>query len=268
MKILVLVKQVPDMEKVKFDREKGVIDRKSAGVEVNPFDLNALETAVEIKEKTGGEIIAISMGPDKAADALKEAISRGADEGILLSDRKFGGADVKATAKTLVAGIKKSGDFDLIIAGIQTVDGDTGQVGPEIAEMLDIPHISYVENIHEIDEEKIQAACNLWGGTYLKEGGYPLLITVTKDINIPRIPSFKDKMKARKAEIVKWGLEDLKEFMEETDTGLKGSATKVKRIEVPKEHKREGQVYRDDINKDFNVIYSELIQNRVLEGSI
>lgn len=267
MKILVLVKQVPDMEKVKFDRERGVIDRRSAGTEVNPFDLNALETAMQIKEKTGGKIIAISMGPDQASDALREAISRGADEGILLSDRKFGGADVKATAKTLAAGIQKIGSFDIIIAGIQTVDGDTGQVGPEIAEMLKIPHISYAENISEISEESLQVACNLWGGTYLKEGRYPVLITVTKDINVPTIPSFKNKMKARKAEIVKWGLEDLKEFMEVTEAGLKGSATKVKKIEVPKAHKREGKLYRDNPEKAFSEIYAELIQNRILEVS-
>jgi len=255
------------MDKVKFDRERGVIDRKSAGTTANPFDLNALEAAVQIKEKLGGEIVAISMGPNKAEEVLKEAIARGADEGILLSDRKFGGADVKATAKTIAAGIQKKEKYDLIIAGIQTVDGDTGQVGPEIAEILNIPHISYAEDINNVDEKCIQVACNLWGGTYLKEGKYPVLLTVTKDINVPRIPSFKNKMKARKAEIKKWGLKELEGYLKESETGLKGSATRVKKIEVPKIHKRKGKLYREDIEEAFNEIYQKLTEKRILEVS-
>ena len=154
------------MERVKLDTEKGVVDRKSAGTEVNPFDLNALEAAVQVKEKNGGKIYALSMGPDSAAEALKEAIARGADEGILLSDRKFGGADVKATAATLAAGIKKIGDFDLIFAGMQTVDGDTGQVGPWVAQNLHIPHISFSNNIVDVTEEYIDATTEMWGGNY------------------------------------------------------------------------------------------------------
>ncbi|MFA9424128.1 MAG: electron transfer flavoprotein, beta subunit, partial [Sedimentibacter sp.] len=197
MTIIVLIKQVPDMEKVKFDSEKGRIDRTSAGTEINPFDLNALEVALKIGEQTNSKVIALSMGPPQAEESLREAIARGADEGILLSDVKFGGSDVKATSTILSAAIRKIGDYDLVIAGIQSVDGDTGQVGPEVAGVLRIPHISNVESIKDFTENHIDVVSNVWEGLYLKRGKYPLLITVTKDVNVPRLPSFKNKMKAR-----------------------------------------------------------------------
>ena len=265
MKIVVLIKQVPDMEKVKFDREKGRIDRTSAGTEINPFDLNALEAALQISEKTNAKVVALSMGPPQAEESLREAIARGADEGILLSDMKFGGSDVKATSNILSAAIKKIGDYDLVIAGIQTVDGDTGQVGPEVAGYLGIPHISNVENIRGFTEESIYVECNVWEGTYLKRGKYPLLITVTKDVNVPRLPSFKNKMKARKAEITKWSYEDLKEIIDESKVGIKGSATKVKKIEIPSQLKREGKVFKNNNQEAVLEMLKVFKENKVLK---
>lgn len=264
MKIIVLVKQVPDMEKVKFDKEKGRIDRSSAGTEINPFDLNALEAALQISEKIDAEVTTLTMGPPQAEDALREAIARGAHEGILLSDMKFGGSDVKATSNILSSAIKKIGDYDLIIAGIQTVDGDTGQVGPEVAGYLGIPHISNVESIKNCTENSIEVVSNVWEGQYLKRGQYPLLITVTKDVNVPRLPSFKNKMKSRKAEITKWVYEDLKGVLNENIIGTKGSPTKVKKIEIPPESKREGKLYKDSDNKAILDILSVLKENKVL----
>lgn len=249
MKIIVLIKQVPDMENVKFDREKGRIDRSSAGTEINPFDLNALEAAVKIKEKTNGAVIALTMGPPKAEEALREAMARGADDGILLSDRKFGGADVKATSRTLAAAIKKIDKFDLVFAGIQTVDGDTGQIGPEVAEYLNISHVSNVEDIKDFTKNHIDVVSNIFGGIYIKRASYPVLVTVTKDVNVPRLPSFKNKMAARKADITKWSYEDLKDFIKEEEIGSNGSATKVKRIEVPSIPSRMGKIFRDN-NQD------------------
>lgn len=231
--LIVLIKQVPDMEKVKFDSERGVVDRKSAGTEINPFDLNALEAAVQIKEKTQSNVIAISMGPPQAEEALKEAIARGADEGILVTDKTFGGSDTKATSAILAAAIKKIGDFSLIIAGEKSVDGDTGQVGAETAEYLKIPHVSYVCNVENIDEDTIKLVSEIWEGTFLMQMNLPGLITVTKDINTPRLPSFKSKLKARKAVIKKIGLEDLEGILSLEEVGFKGSPTKVKKIEVP-----------------------------------
>ena len=265
MKIAVLIKQVPDMEKVKFDRENGVIDRKSAGTELNPFDLNALEAAVQLKEKKGAEVVAISMGPPSAESAVKEAISRGADRGILLSDRKFGGADVKATAFTLAAGIKELGKVDLIFAGVQTVDGDTGQVGAEVAQFLEIPHVYYVEEILEMTDESITVVSDIWDGVYVKKMMLPGLITVTKDINSPRLPTFKDKMKSRKAEIPVWGLDELDGFICESETGRKGSATMVKRIEVPKAVRREGLLWRDNMDAALDEFVNVLAEKKVIE---
>jgi electron transfer flavoprotein beta subunit len=265
MKIVVLIKQVPDMEKVKFDREKGVVDRKSAGTEINPFDLNALEAAVAIKEESGAEVVALSMGPPSAESALKEAIARGADQGILLSDRKFGGADVKATSNTLAAGIKEIGEFDLIFAGMQTVDGDTGQVGAEVAEILDIPHICFVEKIEEVSDKDITAVTDIWDGVYVKKMQLPGLLTVTKDINNPRLPSFKNKMKARKAEIPVWGIDNMSDYIDENGAGLKGSATWVKKIEVPKAVHREGKLWRDDINSALDEFTDILKDKKILE---
>ncbi len=265
LKILVLIKQVPDMENVRFDREKGKIDRSSACTEINPFDLNALETALQIRESTGAAVTAITMGPPQAEEALREAIARGADEGILLTDMKFGGSDVKATSSILSAAIKKIGEYALIVAGIQTVDGDTGQVGPEIAGFLNIPHISNIEEIKGYSENDIEVICGAWDSRYLKKGKFPLLITVTKDVNVPRLPSFKNKMKARKAEIIKWSCDDLKEIIDETKIGLKGSPTKVKKIEVPTLATREGKLYKDNDERAVSDIVNVLKEKRVLK---
>lgn len=246
MNIAVLVKQVPDMENVKFDRERGLVDRASAGTEVNPFDLNALETAVAIREQTGGRVTAISMGPPAAAGALRECIARGADEGLLVSDRKFGGSDTRATSLILAAAVQKAGPFDLVIAGEKTVDGDTGQVGPEIAELLHIPHAGCVSKVDEIEENAVCVVSEVWDGTFLKKLKFPALLCVTKDINEPRLPSFKSKMAARKAEIKTFGSEDLTDHLKPEEIGIKGSPTKVKGIEVPPEVQRNGTMYRDE----------------------
>lgn len=265
MKIIVLIKQVPDMEKVKFDRENGRIDRSSAGTEINPFDLNALEAALQISENINAKVTALTMGPLQAEEALREAIARGADEGILLTDIKFGGSDVKATSNILASAIKKIGEYNLIIAGMQTVDGDTGQVGPEIAGYLGIPHISYVEKVKEYTKDNIEVICSMWDSQYLKRGKYPILLTVTKDVNVPRLPSFKNKIKARKAEITKWTYKDLKEIIDDTEIGIKGSPTKVKKIEVPSQEKREGRLYQDSHKKAIQDIINVLKVNKIIK---
>jgi len=197
---------------------------------------------------------------------IGSATAFGRDEGILLSDRRFGGSDVKATALTLSAGIQMIGDYDLIIAGMQTVDGDTGQVGAEVAEMLQIPQVSYVEELNAFDEESVTVTTNIWEGLYLKKIKYPALITVTKDINVPRLPSFKNKMKARKAEITVWGQNELSDYLREDQIGLKGSATKVKKIEVPPAVVREGKLWRDDHEEAVDFLYDLFEVKKVLEG--
>ncbi|MEY8000126.1 electron transfer flavoprotein, beta subunit [Clostridium sp. Mt-5] len=265
MNIIVLIKQVPDMEKVKFDSEKGVVDRKSAGTEINPFDLNALEAAVQISEKIDSTVTAVSMGPPSAQEALKECIARGAKQGILISDAKFGGSDTKATSTILSSAIQKIGSYDLIIAGEKTVDGDTGQIGPEVAEFLNIPHGSYISKVQDINESEIKVCSEIWEGTYLKSIKLPALITVTKDINVPRLPSFKNKMKARKAEIKIIKFEDLKENLDINKVGFNGSPTKVKKIEVPQISKREGKIYRENIPQAVEGLVNIFKEKKVVD---
>lgn len=266
MNITVLIKQVPDMDKVKFDSEKGLVDRSSAGVEINPFDLNALEAAVSIGESIESKVTALTMGPPRGEESLKDAVARGADDGILLSDKFFGGADTKATSITLASAIKKMGNVDIIFAGEKTVDGDTGQVGAEVAEFLNIAHISNVDKILEVTSEYIKVVSDIFDGRFVKKAKYPVLLTVTKDINVPRIPSFKNKMKARKAEFPLWGLEDLKEFLKAEDVGLKGSPTKVKKIEVPKAITRECRKEKEYYDEFLDEIIAELKKQKVLEA--
>jgi len=244
LKIIVLIKQVPDIAKVKFDVEKGRIDRSSAEAEINPFDLNALEAAVQIKEKVGGNVLAISMGPPMAIKALMEAISRGADDAILLEDMKFAGADTWATSYTLARAIVKIGKPDLIFCGEKTVDGDTGQVGAEIAEQLNIPHVYYVSKIKDVTNNSIIVVTEMEDVSYSLETPFPALISVTKDVNKPRLPTLKGKMRSMKVQIKSWHCEDMLDVLEMDKIGYVGSPTSVNRVVVPKERRGEGKIFR------------------------
>ena len=245
MEIIVLIKQVPDIEKVKFDAEKGRIDRSSAPAETNPFDLNALEAAIQLKEKLGGSVTVLSMGPKQAESSLRDALARGADKAILLTDGRFAGADTLATAYTLATAIKKLGRFDLIICGEKTVDGDTGQVGPEVAEFLGIPHVAYVSEIREIHQDKLLLVSDM-GDKYLVEVKLPALITVTKDLNTPRLPSLRDVLKARKKEIEVWNADALSDYGDLDGFGIKGSKTMVVKVVIPSEKGRKGIIFRGE----------------------
>lgn len=268
MRIIVLIKQVPEMDRVEFDSEKGVIDRKSAGVEINPFDLNALETAVQIKEKIGGEIIALSMGPPRADKTLREAVARGADRGILLSDGKFAGADTRATSFTLAHAIKKLAPFDLVIAGEMTVDGDTAQVGPQTAEYLDIPHVAYVTALDEVDTSSLTVTCNIWEGSYRKRMHLPGLITVTKDINFPRLPELRAKMKAREVQISRWEYAAFSDILKPEQIGLKGSPTQVKKITIPPPPERRGQMFsEEELEAALSGVENNIREKRLTGGN-
>jgi len=246
LSIIVPIKQVPDIERVRFDIEKGRIDRSSAPGETNPFDLNALEAAVRIKEQLGGMITAISMGPPQAISTLRDAIARGADEAILLTDIKFAGADTLATSYTLASAIRKIGKFDLIICGEKTVDGDTGQVGPEIAAFLNIPHVAYVCEIRKISCEGMVVVSDMGDAYYLVEISFPVLITVTKDINTPRLPTLKDKIKARKKQVTIWTARDLEDIADPRKFGYAGSPTQVYKITFPSVKNRKGMLFEGE----------------------
>jgi len=245
LKIVVLMKPVPDMEKVKFDTERGTIVRESSELTINPFDLHAIEVAVQIKEKTGGHVTVMSMAPLHAQEALRDALARGCDRAILLSDRKFAGADTLATAYALASGIKKLGEYDLIVAGEKSVDGDTAQVPPEVAEFLGIPHASYVSKVTEIGDGFIRVVTEQ-ESPYEVELSTPALIQVTKEVAKPRVPLLKDKLRARKANIEVWSADLLSDVADVKQFGFSGSPTWVGKIIVPKPKTRNKQVLKPD----------------------
>lgn len=232
MNILVCMKQVPDSSQVEVDPVTGVLKRNGVESKMNPYDLYALETALRIREKCGGSITALTMGPGQAAGIIREAFAMGADHGVLISDRKFGGADVLATSYTLSQGIKKSGNFDLILCGKQTTDGDTAQVGPELAEWLLVPSLSNISKIAEIKSHSLVVEMDMTHDIEVAEIKYPCLLAVDKDIFIPRLPSYVKKQETKDREIKVITLEDM-EDREEKHYGLNGSPTQVQRIFPP-----------------------------------
>lgn len=232
MEILVCIKQVPGTSKVEVNPVTGVLKRDGVDSKMNPYDLYALETAIQIRENVGGKVKVISMGPPQATEVIKEAYMMGADEGALLSDRKFAGADVLATSYTISQGVRMMGDFDLILCGKQTTDGDTAQVGPEMAEYLRIPHIANVLKIVEIKEKSIIVEMDMPNTIEVAEIKYPCLLTVEKDIFQPRLPSFKRKLQIKDREIKIFSLKDF-EDKDEKRYGLNGSPTQVERIFPP-----------------------------------
>ena len=231
MHFVVCIKQVPDTADVKIDPETNTLIREGVESIINPFDMYAIEEALRLKNALGGKVTALSMGPPQAEAALREAISMGVDEGILVSDRAFAGSDTWATSYTLAMAMKKVGAFDMIICGKQASDGDTAQVGPGIATHLDVPQVTYVRKIEEIDETHVVAERMLEEGYEVISSPLPCLLTVVKEINEPRLPSLKGKMAAKKAEIQTWTAEDIQ--AESGNIGLEGSPTKVVEIFTP-----------------------------------
>jgi len=230
MNIVVCMKQVPDTAEVKINPETGILIREGIPSIINPFDMHAIEAGIQIKEKAGGKVTVITMGPPQAEAALREAIAMGADDALLLSDKAFAGSDTWATSFTLAKAIGKLG-ADIIICGKQAIDGDTAQVGPETAEFLNIPHISYVKKIEEVGGNSIRVQRMMDEGYDVVESAFPVLITVVKELNEPRLPSLKGKIAAKKAVIKKWTVSDIS--ADENDLGLKGSPTQVKNIFTP-----------------------------------
>lgn len=245
MEIIVCVKQVPDTTEVKIDPVTNTLIRQGIPSIVNPFDKNAVEAALQLKEKHGGTVTVISMGPPQAKDALKECLAMGADEAILISDRAFGGADTLATSYTLAAAIKKIETVDMIICGKQAIDGDTAQVGPEIAEHLNMTQVTCVSNI-EVDSSIVTLEREQEEGYEVIETRLPVLLTVLKSINEPRFPTVKGTMKANRKEIPVWTADDL--TVDPASLGLKGSPTQVRRIFTPKQ-RVQGEIIEADSAK-------------------
>lgn len=231
MNIIVLVKQVPDTAEVKINRETNTLIRDGVPSIINPYDRYAIEEALRLREKHGGTVTALTMGPPQAAEALKEAVSLGVDEVVLVSDRAFAGADTWATSYALSMAVRKIGQYDLVIAGKQAIDGDTAQVGPETADMLGIPFVAYVRKIEQIGAGTMIVERMMDEGYDVVETSLPCLITVVKEINTPRLPSLKGKMKAKNLKVTPWSAKDI--GADENKIGLKGSPTQVVRIFPP-----------------------------------
>ena len=231
MRILVPIKQVPESSNVKMDRETGTVIRAGVETVVNPLDLYALEAALRLKERHGAEICAISMGPPSAMRILREAAAMGCDSCALLSDKRFGGSDTWATSYALSGAARKLGPFDIIIAGERATDGDTAQVGPALAAWLDMPALSYVSKIVEITDASVSAERLTEEGYELVEAPLPCLLTVVKEIAVPRLPTLKGKIRSRELDIPVFSADDLDLKMEWL--GLKGSPTRVVKIETP-----------------------------------
>jgi electron transfer flavoprotein beta subunit len=231
MNVVVCLKQVPGTTEVKINPQTNTLIRQGIENIINPFDTYALEEGVRLKEKHGGKVTVITMGPPQAEAALREAVSLGADEAVLLSDRAFAGADTWATSYTLSRAIAKLKDYDLIICGRQTIDGDTGQVGPELAEMLDVPFIAYVSHIEEIKEKYLHVTRMVEEGHEVIETTLPAVITVAKEINVPRLPSLRGIMKSKSAAIATWDVKEL--GVDENMVGLAGSSTQVIKVFFP-----------------------------------
>lgn len=251
MNVFVLIKEVPDMTKVRFDSEAGTVDRSSAEAEINPFDMNALQAGVHLKQQIECSVVAVSMGPPRAEKSLRDAFARGADRGVLLTDRKFGGSDTLATSSTLAAGIRALSndmkDCGLILCGEKSVDGDTAQIGPEAAQALGIPHCCYVEEIREIEEDSVTVVVeNVCGSKQVRRLKLPALLSVTKNINYPEMPSVKRKLHSLNEPIQTLGIAELSDYLKEEETGFAGSPTKVARIRVPKLQEKESRLFKKE----------------------
>jgi electron transfer flavoprotein beta subunit len=268
MHAIVCIKQVPDTTEVRINPETGTLIREGVPSIINPFDTYAIEEALLLRERFGGRVTVISMGPPQAEDALREAIAMGADEAILLSDRAFAGADTLATAYTLAEAIKRIGDYDLVICGRQAIDGDTGQVGPGIANRLGIPQLTYVSKIRQIDfenrtitvERLVEEGCEVVASTL------PAVITVNKDINRPRYPDFRGVMRARGVEIPVWDAAML-EGADPAQFGLDGSPTKVVRVFTPPSRVGEAEIIEAETVEEAAVLLAErLLAEKIIEA--
>jgi electron transfer flavoprotein beta subunit len=231
MKIIVCVKQVPDAKDVRLDPETNTLAREGVESIMNPYDQHALEEAVRLREAHGGEVVVVTMGPPQAEEMLRLALSCGADEAVLVSDRAFAGADTWATSYTLKQAIKTLGDFDLILCGKQAIDGDTAQVGPGLAMRLDIPYITCVQKIRESGSAVLVVERMMDDGYDVVEIALPALLSVVKDINEPRVPSLKGKMRAKKAVIRTLNGADID--ADSDCIGLPGSPTQVVNVFPP-----------------------------------
>jgi electron transfer flavoprotein beta subunit len=256
VKVVVLIKQVPDTTEVRIDRETNTLIREGVPSIINPFDTYAIEEGLRIRERTGeGTVTVLSMGPPQVEHSLRETLALGADEAVLISDRAFAGSDTWSTSYTLAAAIRNLPGYDVVLCGKQAIDGDTAQVGPGVAQFLGIPQVTYVRKL-EIENGIASAERMMEDGYDVVRTPLPALFTVVKEINEPRLPSLKGKMRAKKAEIAVWGPSDLD--VDHGELGLDGSPTRVIRIFAP-EPRAGGQMLEGEVDEVAAALVDELL---------
>jgi electron transfer flavoprotein alpha/beta-subunit len=262
MNIIVCIKQVPDTATVKFNPETNTLLREGVENIMNPFDRQALEAALCLKDKEDAKVTVITMGLPQATDVLKEAIAMGADDAVLISDRALAGSDTMATSIALAAAIKHIGEYDLVLCGKQAVDGDTAQVGPEIAEHLGIPQITGALSLNFADGKFVAVRENESSSMTLAAAA-PLLVTVTKAEKEPRFASIKGKMKARKAKIPTLTIADM--GVDEANVGLAGSPTKVRKSFTPCPPAIESEIFaEEDAAKNVELLFNKLVEAKII----
>lgn len=253
MKIVVCLKQVPDTTAVKIDPKTGTLIRDGVPSIINPEDKHALEAALQLKDNNGAEVTVLSMGPPQAKSALREALCMGADKAILITDRAFAGADTLATSKALAGALKKL-EYDIIFVGRQAIDGDTAQVGPEIAEHLNIPQVTYVQGV-KVEEDGLLVNRALEDGYELIKVEAPVLLTAIKELNEPRYMNVKNIFETSDDEILVWSADDID--VDKAELGLKGSPTKVKRS-MTKEAKGAGEIVKESPKDSVTYVLGKL----------
>ena len=261
MKIVVCIKQVHDTTEIRLDPVKGTLIRDGVPSIINPDDKGGLEEALRLKDKFGAHVTGITMGPPQADSALREAIAMGVDRAILLTDRKFAGADTLATSHAISAALKEL-DYDLIIGGRQAIDGDTAQVGPQIAEFLDLPQITYVNDIKFDGKDTFEVKRATEEGYMLLQVQTPCLMTILAEANKPRYMNVKNIVEAFNKEVEVWGVDRLSDIDEEK-LGLKGSPTKVKKS-FTKGIKAAGQLYEVDPQEAAKIIVEKLKEKFII----
>ncbi|MBQ3146555.1 MAG: electron transfer flavoprotein subunit beta/FixA family protein [Oscillospiraceae bacterium] len=262
MKILVCVKQVPGSNNVEVDPVTGVLKRSGIASKINPYDLYAIETALSLTERFGGTVETLTMGPPQAKAVIQETVCMGAQSGTVLTDRKFAGADVLATAYTLSQGVRKCGDYDLILCGKQTTDGDTAQVGAELSEYLGIPNISNVLSVDDYQDGRLLLTASLDDQIVTLETALPCLISVDGDINTPRLPSYKIRKTLTDDSVKFLTFADF-EDQNADHYGLSGSATQVERI-FPPEKLSQKQTVEGDADTQAEALYALLLEKKML----
>lgn len=267
MEILVCVKQVPDTAEVKIDPVKHTVIRAGVPNIFNPFDQNALEAALQLKDNQGAKVTLLSMGPPQADEVLREGLAMGADDAYLLTDRKVGGSDTLATGYCLAQAVKKVAElkgiemFDIILCGKQAIDGDTAQVGPQIAAELGIPQICYAAHI-DVEEPKVTVKQQNEEGYFVTEANFPVLITAVKELNEPRFPTIRGTMKAKRREIPHLSADDIK--IDDSRVGLAGSPTNVRKIFTPPQRTQGLVINEEDVAVSVATLMDKLTERKII----